>query len=222
MQYCEKCKVTIRGNKRCCPLCGGRLSGTAEPETAGYPVLKAKKVTKMGIVRVSLFCFLALEVVMTMLQIMLPGYLPWVTFVMIGAPVGWVDLVLAFYLRNNVIQLVTVQTYVGMIIGVVIDRMTGHPGWAVEWMIPSCFLGLSVITIIIGKVIQKRLLVEYVVYLAVDMALSLLQIVFIRIGWNKFIWPAVICITIMVIMALGALIFYHRIVRSAAGRVFHV
>ena len=30
MQECKKCKITIRGNKKCCPLCQGRLNG--EPE----------------------------------------------------------------------------------------------------------------------------------------------------------------------------------------------
>ena len=222
MQYCEKCKIHVRGEKSCCPLCGGELTGSAEPETAGYPKLKTPKMTKMGIVRGSLFCFLALEAVMGMLQFMIPGVLPWVTFVMIGAPIAWCDLVLAFYHRNNVILLITVQTYIAMILGIVIDRLLGHPGWAVEWMVPSCFIGLVLVTIWIGKWLKKMLLVEYIIYLAVDMALSMTQIIFIRIGWNKFIWPAAISMTALAIMAIGALIFYQRIVRSAATRVFHI
>jgi hypothetical protein len=222
MQYCDKCKIKIRGDKRCCPLCGGELRGEPEPEEAAYPKLPSTKVTKLGIVRTALFCFLALEAVMMMLRSMLPGELPWVTFVMIGAPVAFIDLALAFYHRNNVILLITVQTYIGMIVAIVIDRLTGHPGWAVEWMIPSCFLGLAFFTILIGKWMKKMLLVEYIIYLAVDLALSLVQLIFIRIGWNKFIWPAAVSITLMVIMGMGAMIFYHRIVRSAAKRVFHV
>ena len=222
MQYCDKCKIHIRGEKRCCPLCGGELTGQAEPETAGYPRLRVSKVTKMGIVRISLFCFLALEAVMGLLRFMTPTGLPWVTFVMIGAPIAWCDLVLAFYHRNNVILLITAQTYIGMTVAIVIDRMTGHPGWAVEWMVPSCFLGLVFVTIWIGKFLKKMLLVEYIIYLAANMVLSLIQIIFIRIGWNKFIWPAAISITVLSIMAIGALIFYQRIVRSAATRVFHI
>lgn len=222
MQYCDKCKIQIRGAKRCCPLCGGELTGEPDPDSAGYPKLRPPKMTKMGIVRISLFCFLALEVVLGMLQFLIPGVLPWVTFVMIGAPIAWCDLVLAFYHRNNVILLITVQTYIGMAVGIVIDRLLGHPGWAVEWMVPSCFVGLAFMTIVIGKWMKKMLLVEYIIYLAVDMVLSLGQLIFIRLGWNRFIWPAAISMTVMIIMAIGAMIFYRRIVSSAAKRVFHV
>ncbi len=35
MLYCKKCNVSINGNKKCCPLCQGKLLG--EPSVEAYP-----------------------------------------------------------------------------------------------------------------------------------------------------------------------------------------
>ena len=45
MQRCPNCKVTVAGHKACCPLCGGRLSGTPEPDTEVFPSLEKPRFT---------------------------------------------------------------------------------------------------------------------------------------------------------------------------------
>ena len=35
MKYCEKCKVSVRGNAERCPLCNAVLTG--DPEPGGFP-----------------------------------------------------------------------------------------------------------------------------------------------------------------------------------------
>ena len=46
MQYCPKCRVKIRGNKSCCPLCRATLTG--EGEDGAFPVLRQFRETLMG------------------------------------------------------------------------------------------------------------------------------------------------------------------------------
>ena len=37
MLYCPLCQVKVAGEKRCCPLCKGQLTGTPEPESEIFP-----------------------------------------------------------------------------------------------------------------------------------------------------------------------------------------
>ena len=214
MQSCNRCNLTIRGDKVCCPLCGSELSGSAEPETSAYPKLP-RKVTELSVVRVAAFCLIVLEIAMWVLQYMAGHIVPWAAFVMVGAPIAWLDLLLAFYFRNNVLRLVTYQTYIGMGVTLVLDHLTGRFGWAPAWIVPVCFVGLAVATICIGKGL-RMLLEDYIIYLAVDLGLSFLQFIFINIGWNRFRWPAIISIALLLTMGAGALLFYFRAVNSAA------
>ena len=223
MQYCPKCKVNIRGNKAGCPLCQGHLTQT--PEDPAFPVLKRNKVTSITIIRVSAFAFLTLEIIMAAIWYLSAHELghgfPWVPIVMAGGVAGWVDLLLALYLRNNVLKIITAETYIAMVIDLVIDRMTGFIGWSVIWMIPVTFIGLAAATLSIGMGTRMRL-EDYIIYLAADAVFCMLQIIHILNGMNHFIWPAAICIVLYMIMTAGALVFRSRDLKNASAKYFNV
>ena len=183
MLYCSKCGISIRGNKRCCPLCQGELTGT--PSEAAFPTLKRARITSLSLVKLFTFLFIALEIVWSAVGFLADFTLAWVPFAMAGTLVAWLDAVLAVYFRNNVVKNITIQVYLVMIGGFVIDRFTGFHGWSVQWLIPCCFLGLVTTTIALGRGLPLRL-EEYILYLAVDMVLSLLQTIFLVMRMNAF------------------------------------
>ena len=223
MQYCPKCKIQIRGNKACCPLCQGKL--TKDPQDPAFPALKHRIVTSFSIIKVSTFLFLVLEIIMGTIGYLgkyeLNKSLPWVSLVMIGALVAWVDLIVAMYLRNNILKIVTVEVYVAMIIDYVIDVYTGFGGWSVMWMIPATFFGLAFVTVCIGRMTRMRL-EDYIFYLATDALLCMLQMIPMAQGRNAFEWPAVICMAIYLILAAGAVIFRFRDLKNASAKYFNV
>lgn len=224
MQYCPKCKIQIRGKKSCCPLCQGKL--TQEPEDPAFPALKKRRVTSISLMKIATFLFLVLEIVMAGLwvltQYQIGHFLPWIPLVMIGDLVVWINLLLAMYLRNNVMKIITVEAYLAIVIDYVIDRLTGFYGWSVIWMIPATFLGLAIVTLCIGKGAKLRL-EDYIIYLAIDGVLCIaLQLVPILRGNNHFIWPAIICMDIYLILAAGTLVFRFRDLKSASAKYFNV
>jgi hypothetical protein len=219
MLYCSQCGIAIRGNKRCCPLCQGELTGT--PSEGAFPVLKPAKITTLSLVKLFTFFFIALEIVFSAVWFLADFRLNWVPFAMAGALVIWLDAVLAVYFRNNVIKNITIQVYLVMAGGLLADRLTGFHGWSVQWMLPCCFLGMVIATICIGRGIGLRL-EEYILYLAVDMVLSLLQIIFLVFKLNRFVWPAVISLSALTILGVAALLFRFRTLRSASEKLFHM
>ena len=46
MQYCEKCKVKITGLNKCCPLCGGDLTGNIDENSQAFPKVAKEKYKK--------------------------------------------------------------------------------------------------------------------------------------------------------------------------------
>lgn len=219
MLYCSKCGISIRGNKRCCPLCQGELTGT--PSEAAFPTLKRARITSLSLVKLFTFLFIALEIVWSAVGFLADFTLAWVPFAMAGTLVAWLDAVLAVYFRNNVVKNITIQVYLVMIGGFIIDRFTGFHGWSVQWLIPCCFLGLVTTTIALGRGLPLRL-EEYILYLAVDMVLSLLQTIFLVMRMNAFVWPAVISMAALLILGVAALLFRFRDLKNASEKLFHM
>ena len=219
MLYCSKCRIQIRGNKKCCPLCQGELTGIPSP--AAFPTLKRGRISSLSLVKIFTFCMIALEIAFIAVWFLSDFELAWVPFGMIGALVVWLDVVLGVYFRNNMVKNITLQVYIVMIAGFLIDRSTGFYGWSVQWMIPCCFVGLVIVTVCIGKG-AKVLLEEYILYLAVDMVLAMGQAIFLALRMNAFVWPAVISMAALLILGVAALLFRFRDLKSASEKLFHM
>ncbi|MDD2354466.1 MAG: DUF6320 domain-containing protein [Lachnospiraceae bacterium] len=219
MQYCPRCKVKIRGNKRCCPLCQGLLEG--EPESPAFPVIKKPAVSQVSFFRIVTFVLIVLEIAMITLDFLTDRALPWVSLTEIYAVICWADLWIALYFRNNVIKMVTIELYIAMVICLIIDIGSGFRGWSVEWMIPSTFVGMAIITVIIAKILHISLEV-YIIYLFTNVMLSLLQLIGTLSGLNKFPAPAVISMALLLIGGAAMALFRSRELKSATGKWFNL
>ena len=219
MQVCNRCGITIRGSKRCCPLCEGKLSG--EPEEPAFPVLPERKVTRLSILRVAVFLFVIYEVVMLAVMALSGGELGWIPMALLLGVIGLADVFLVVYYRHSLLKLLTMQTYVAMLVSCYVDWRTHFHGWSVSWVIPCAFAGLVLATVILALCLHLKM-AEFSLYLFFDILLSLLQILPIITGQNRFIWPAVISMAVLVIFGAGVLIFRTREVRESAARYFNV
>lgn len=219
MHYCPKCKVHIRGNKRCCPLCEGHLAGV--PEDPAFPALKKRKFSIFLLYKVCIFIFVITEVVVMMIHVM-TGYkyhLPIV--IMMWAPFVLMDLLIASYYKGNVIKLISLQAYLAMAVCLFIDSLNGTLTWSLHWMIPATLLGLVLVTILLGWKLGLRL-VDYMIYLAIDVILSVLQLIPVAMGINTMPYAAVISAGVMIIIAAFVVIFRPRELGNALSKYMNV
>lgn len=221
MQYCPKCKVNIRGKKECCPLCQGALKDSELEMEPAFPVIKKSKVSNITFMKMCTFLFVALEIIFGTVNIMTHSEYSFIGVVMLGVLVAWITIITTLYLRNNLLKVITWEVFVAIVVDVYIDMHTGFHGWSLEWMVPSTLFGLAVATIIIAKVLKLRL-DEYALYIVFDIVMSLLQIIFIRNGMNKFPWPAVISIMIYLILGVAMVIFRFRDLKNASEKMFNL
>ena len=221
MQYCPKCKVNIRGKKKCCPLCQGTLRENEDDPQAPFPTLKKKKISNITLFKLFTFIFIASEIIFATVNIQTSGTYSFIGVVMLGILAGYLTIVATLYLRNNMIKVITFEVVVAIIIDIYIDLKTGFHGWSVEWMVPGTLIALAIATIIIAKVVRLRL-DEYIMYLVFDLVMALSQIFFIKTGMNNFTWPAVISIMVYLILISGLIIFRFDDLKNASAKMFNM
>ena len=221
MQYCPKCKVNIRGKKKCCPLCQGTLRENEDDPQAPFPTLKKKKISNITLFKLFTFIFIASEIIFATVNIQTGGTYSFIGVVMLGILAGYLTIVATLYLRNNMIKVITFEVVVAIIIDIYIDLKTGFHGWSVEWMVPGTLIALAIATIIIAKVVRLRL-DEYIMYLVFDLVMALSQIFFIKTGMNNFTWPAVISIMVYLILISGLIIFRFDDLKNASAKMFNM
>ncbi len=216
MQYCPKCKVHIHGNKTCCPLCQGIITGT--PEDPVFPPQEASRANAISLARIATFAFLLVEIIMGVLFYLFPLARDGALLVAFIALCAWIDVAIARYYRNNVMGLVTIQTYVVMLVCYFVDMNTGgYDGWSIQWVIPILFLVLELTTFLIGYFSQLHM-VDYVIYLAFDTILATFQLHSVRTGANTFPIPAIICVILLLGWAAFILVFRGKDLKNAVTK----
>ena len=223
MSYCPKCDIVIRGNKRCCPLCQGKLSDIPKDmevsDTAyieAFPVIE-KKMSQVTFIKMITFLFLALEICFGMLKWMSGGSTPWASLVMLGLLVGWLDVLGAMYVKGNIIKLMTVEGYVAVAVNCYVDHKTGLHGWSYAWVVPAIIFGLGIVTITVARTAVLRYS-EYLQYIALNTGAALLQLIPIRRGYNPLPLPAYIVITCYLILMAAVVVFRSGDLKTALER----
>ncbi len=219
MQYCQKCRISIRGNKRCCPLCQSNLSG--QPEEEVFPDLGQKKVSSVMLTRICTFLLICFEIVLLAAQLISGFKLEFVPgWAFIGLLV-WVNFMIFMYYHNDILKALNVQGYLIIIGSVAADWFTGMRGWSLAWVIPLTFFCMVILSILVAKGLGMTLN-EYLVIIAGDMLMSMLQIIPVLLGWNPYRGPAVICVAFMLILTAFMLIFRYRALQTALEKLFNM
>ena len=223
MQYCPKCKVKVRGYKTECPLCQGRLTGT--PEAPAYPVLK-KRVSRVSLLKILTFILAVVVIIMLSAKFILVHQIgntdsSWPGVVITASLVVWVDMVVAIMLRGNILKLVTFEAYAVMLISYCTDRVFGNRGWDIAWTIPMTLIALLCFTILIG-IVTRAHLEDYVNYLIFDFVVAMIQLIPIIRETNIFMWPAVICVALYLILAAAIILFRFRDLKNASAKFWNM
>ena len=219
MLTCPKCNITIRGDKRCCPLCQGRLKG--EPEDGAFPVLEKVPVSTVTLFRIALFGAVLAEIVFVLISFFNGEWIHSFGVATMAIVFGLIDLAVALYYRGNVLKLITVQAYVILVAVFIIDRHFGAHYWSLAYVIPSVLVALVIVTLLVGR-IEGLMLGDYIMYLIVDVIFGLLQVIPIYKGLNPYPFVAAISIAFMVAMAAFVCIFHFRELKNASAKYLNM
>lgn len=219
MQHCNYCNVDIAGDKACCPLCGGALSGEADPESEMFPVLRNHRKISALILRLLALIGITASVICVLINftIMNRVYL----FVAAGAASTWITVWIALRYRKDVVQNITWQVFLLSFLSVGFDKWTGWYGWSLDFVVPCiCLIGLLVQIVLCTTI---RLPVASIAgRLSIIGLLGVATGALAVFGKLRFALPSLICAGASVCVLAFLVIFQWQAIKSELMRRFHL
>ena len=215
MQYCQKCNIHIRGSKRCCPLCQGKLTG--EGSTPAFPVIPRKKVGQVTFLRICVFAALISEIVLLSIFRLTNYQAGWTVIAMASVLLALIDMVLAVYYHSNVLKLIAMEFFVAMLAAWLYDRNLGNIGWSLSFFIPIAFLLYPFVIILVAKCMRLSV-TDYIIYLIIGALLSFLQMIPLQTGKTAFPVLAVISMACMAAILGFLIVFRFRAIKDASSK----
>ncbi|NLZ45727.1 MAG: hypothetical protein GX896_03450 [Clostridiales bacterium] len=221
MLYCRKCKVNIAGDKICCPLCQGQLSGNAQPETEAFPIIPPTQKPNPLLIKLITFSTIAIAVISVAINFILPTDARWCWFVVAGCVCAWITSMVAIRKTGNVYKLVLQQEMVLIPLAFFWDLLTGWHNWSLDYVYPLiCIIVLSVYILL--SYILKSPSQDLIIYVICNCALGIIPVIFIATGILKIALPSYISVVISLLVLAAVLIFDWQTVKQEISRKFHL
>lgn len=143
MQYCPSCRVHIAGDKRCCPLCGGKLEGTGDPKSEIFPQLAPYRPVARRVLRILTLTGAGATAVCVLVNLLVGTEVWWSLFVAAGVACGILTAALGIAYRRDIPQNIAWETALAILLAILWDAATGWRGWSLDFVFPCvCATGL--------------------------------------------------------------------------------
>lgn len=221
MLHCERCKIEIRTDHGCCPLCHGGLSGTVRKEDAIFPSIPPKKERQITFLSMLTFCCVLAFIFSYVVNHIITPQNKWFIYVTGGAFFVWIA---AAWGRSKIRNLLKNTIWQVFILGIemgICDVFIGWKGWSVDFGLPA-LIGASMIFNLILTMIKKFPASEYMIYLLMNGILGLLPLLFIQVHLVKVILPSMICSGLAMILLASLVIFKWQQVINELEKNFHM
>ena len=142
MQYCKRCKITVRNPRRKCPLCQGNLEGTLEEENQMFPDLRRESSRMAMGFRIFSFVCIAACVAAVSVNWILGFHSFWSGYVLAGVGCMWILSAVAIVKRRNLFKNAVWEAVLLWAVFLFWDYITGWRGWSVNFGIPIVLLAV--------------------------------------------------------------------------------
>lgn len=231
MQYCNQCRVQIRGNTDRCVLCGNLLnsgadvrnSPRAEAGRSGkevFPEIPPAYERHLAI-RILVFISFAAIVASFAMRMIFPSGVNWPLYVVLGLVSMWLGLIIVIRKGYHIPKTIMWQVTVVSILSVIWDKMTGWRGWSIDYVIPAVFVAAVLVMYIIAK-ITKLSIRDYITYALLDGLLGILPVLFIVFDWVSVYYPAIICAAASITFLSAIFIFQGDNIRKELNKRMHI
>lgn len=221
MQFCPKCKVSINGNKKCCPLCQGELSGESDGDVGAYPFIERPKYNKNALLRIVSFAAIVSIVVCISINLMVPARVWWSLFATGGIVCGWIATSVGIVYKRKLFKNITWQLFILTTLAVLWDWVTEWRGWSIDYVLPCTCLASMLSMVILSKV-MKIPVREYIVYFVLDAVYGIVPIIFFLTGVLNVVYPSVICVAASIVSISALILFQGKNMKEEMARKMHV
>lgn len=221
MKRCERCKVSVSGGFAKCPLCQHTLSESGMVSQEAFPVIETFTHTHSLFFKILLFCLVAVSIIAIMLDFMIPDINFWSLLVTTGAACIWLGIVTAIKQRGAFHKKLMDMALLISGLSPVWDYLTGWHRWAIDYVIPINFICCIMIAAIVAWLL-KLPSEQFAIYLLLLGLLGLTPALFLIFGWNRYLLPSFLCVTVSLLFFAALLVFQWDIVKNEVRRRLHL
>lgn len=221
MQYCDRCKLSIKTKHNKCPLCQGELHGKYENGNEVFPELKEINIKYKLFYQYFTFFCICIGVIAIVINVIISPNMWWSIFVLLGIFLIWISMAVGIAKRRNLLKNVLWQLFLISVSSVILDIFTNWHKWSVNYVIPS----ICVITIILMTAIYfiQHLSMNYnIIYFIIAGLFGMIPMIFIFTGLVNIIYPSTICSGISFLVLAGLFIFQRKILISEIYKKLHL
>lgn len=220
MKFCNKCSVSVVGERKHCPLCQGELQDENEDNREVFPEIPTMLHKYSLFFRILLLVSITAGVVSVLINVMFPAKVWWSLFVVAGIACFWLGTAVAISKRTNIPKNILYQVVLISLLAVLWDWWTNWHAWSVDYVIPIVCIGAMLSMAIIAKVMNLHVR-DYMIYLIIDAVFGIVPIVFYFTGLLTVQYPSLICVAASVISLVSLLIFEGENMRNELKRRLH-
>ncbi|WP_295581745.1 DUF6320 domain-containing protein [uncultured Oscillibacter sp.] len=221
MQTCPYCRVRVAGVKRCCPLCGGVLEGTGDPESEVFPLLEQPRFAGKTVLRLLALLGVAATTVCVLVNIALGTRVWWSLFVAAGALCVFLAAAVGIAYRRDILQNIAWQTVLVPTLGVFLDLAAGWQGWSLDFVLP-CVCATGLLMMLLLAVLLRLPVQSFAGAFSGVCSLGLLPGVLAALGRVRVMLPSLICTGLSVILLAAMVLLHWQTFRGEAARRFHL
>ncbi len=221
MRYCDKCKVSIEGERKNCPLCQRETVEAVGESREVFPTIPTVYHRYNLFFRILIFASVVAGVVSVTVNFLLPTRVWWSFFVVLGVLCMWAITSVAVKKRRNIPKNVIYQVILISLLGVLWDFITGWYGWSLDFVIPITCTAAMIAMAVIARVMKLRF-EDYIIYILLDAVFGIVPTVFLVTGLLRVTLPSVICVAASLISLAAVFLFEGERIRTELKRRLHL
>ncbi|HWT26305.1 MAG TPA: DUF6320 domain-containing protein [Mobilitalea sp.] len=221
MQYCDHCKVSIKGDNSICPLCGGILQNRENAEDEVFPYIPTIYQEFNIFIRIIILISVSAIIISFAVNTIFTKNSRWSLLVAAAIVCMWISLFFIIRKKNNIPKTIVWQVGVIGVLSVIWDHSTGWRGWSIDFVIPSICVVAMIVMAIAAKILKIGVK-DLIVYLMVDGLFGFIPIIFLLFGWLNVRFPSVICVAVSAISLSALILFEGDSMKTELNKRMHI
>lgn len=223
MDYCENCKASIKGDWEICPLCQTSMKQeNSEDKKTGTsflndPLLFNRDQAKQTFFRVSLLLILLYFIA----QIFYPFKFFGLEYILFGLFITWTLGIIFVRKRKNLAKVITYYLLLISLATIYFDYLFGWRGWSITFVVPIISMSALLAIFIAMQVINLKVQ-DYVLYLQLAALFGLIPLLFLIMNWVGHPLPSLLSVILSIIMFIGVLIRYRKLLIRELQKRMHI
>lgn len=221
MLSCDHCKVSLKGNHKICPLCGGIIHENEEKSEEVFPPIPTIYQEFNILIRTMILISISAIIISFAVNAIFTKESRWSLLVAASILCMWISLFFIIHKKNNIPKTIVWQVALIGILSILWDKSMGWIGWSIDYVVPAVCVGAMIVMAIAAKILKIGVR-DLIIYLLVDVIFGFVPIIFLLIDGLHVLFPSIICVAASAISLTALILFEGDNMKAELNKRMHI